>query len=190
MVCHSVCGSCCGGPGTQDSSSLQTQPPGFRADMWERSCSENTLGSQQFMGCSKGMCVYAGSLCPPGSLGVCRIPTGALCGASTRGQAPRASSSLWRGTVAGQSPPAQSCSMSLLQQPPALHDQPGVRCKSLGAILTTLPRKCGETLTFPASHSGEEDKPLFPFCSFLVLGKHLPIPAHSCLLLFQAELAK
>lgn len=130
--------------------------------------------------CSKGVRVYLGSLCPPESLGVCRAPVGALCGASTQGQAPRASSSLWRGTVTGQSPPAQSCSMSLLQQPPALHDQLGVRCKNLGAILTTLPRKCGVTLTFLASHSGEKDKLLFPVCSSLVLEKHPPIPENSC----------
>lgn len=103
---------------------------------------------------------------------------------------PKAFSSLWKGTVAGQSPLAQSCSLSLLQQPSALPDQLGVRCKSLGTILTTLPRKCEVTLTFPASHSGEEDKPLFAFCSFLVLEKHPPIPALSCLLPFQAKLAK
>lgn len=92
--------------------------------------------------------------------------------------------------MAGQSPLAQSCSLSLLQQPSALPDQLGVRCKSLGAILTTLPRKCEVTLTFPASHSAGEDKPLFAFCSFLVLEKHPPIPALSCLLPFQAKLAK
>lgn len=78
--------------------------------------------------------------------------------------------------------------MSLLQQLPALHDQLGVRCKSLGTILTTLPRKCGVTLTFPAR--GEEDKPLFSFCSSLVLEKNPSIPAHSCLMPFQAKLAK
>lgn len=65
-----------------------------------------------------------------------------------------------------------------------------MRCKSLGTIPTTLPRKCGVTLTFPASHRGEEDKLLFPSCSSLVLEKHLPIPVPSCLLPFQAKLAK
>ena len=79
--------------------------------------------------------------------------------------------------------------MSLLRQPLGLHDQPGVRRKSLGASLTTLP-KCGVTLTFPARHSGEEDKPLIPSCSTLALGEHPPVPACSSLLLSQVALAK
>lgn len=86
--------------------------------------------------------------------------------------------------------PSSELLCSLLQQPPALCDQLGVRHKSLGATLTTHPRACGVTLTFPASHSGEKDEPLSPFCSSLVLEKHLLVPADSCLLPLQAELAK
>lgn len=78
--------------------------------------------------------------------------------------------------------------MSLLQQPLGLHDQPGVRHKSPGATLTTLPRKHGATLIFPVRHSGEEDKPPITCCSSL--GEHAPVPAHSSLLPSQAVLAR